>query len=88
MPSKAMRALNRLARLGLAAALLAVFTHGNSEQQTELPAGMGARAEVEKAFGAKTDEIAPAAKPAAGAKPSAAPVAGCGASEGGCGASR
>lgn len=43
-----MRLLARLTRLGVAAALLAVFAHGNSEQQSAVPAGMGARAEVDR----------------------------------------
>ena len=40
--------LHRLAKLALAATLLAVLSHGNSEQQSELPAGMGARANVDR----------------------------------------
>ena len=43
-----MRLLAKLARLGVAAALLAVFAHGNSEQQGAVPAGMGARADVDR----------------------------------------
>lgn len=40
--------LPHLARLGLATALLLVFTTGNTEQQSELPPGMGARADVDR----------------------------------------
>ena len=40
--------LHHLARLGLATALLLVFTSGKTEQQTEVPAGMGARADVDR----------------------------------------
>ncbi len=43
-----MATLQRLARLGLAAALLAVITHGNSEPQSAAPAGMGVRADVDR----------------------------------------
>jgi nitrous oxidase accessory protein len=40
--------LNHLARLSLATALLLVLSTGNTEQQTEVPAGMGARANVDR----------------------------------------
>lgn len=40
--------MNRLARLSLAAALLAVFSYGKTEQQATAPAGMGARADVDR----------------------------------------
>jgi len=40
--------LHNLARLGLATALLLVLSTGNTEQQSELPAGMGARADVDR----------------------------------------
>ena len=43
-----MSTLHRLARLGLATALLAVILPGNSETQSEPPAGMGARADVDR----------------------------------------
>ena len=43
-----MAALNDLARLSLATALLLVFTNSISETQSELPAGMGARADVDR----------------------------------------
>ncbi len=43
-----MRALHHLARLGLATALLLVFTTGSTETQSDLPAGMGARANVDR----------------------------------------
>ena len=43
-----MRALSRLARLGLATACMLAFTYGNSEQQSEVPPGMGARANVDR----------------------------------------
>ncbi len=43
-----MRVLSRLARLGLATAFLVAFTHGNSEQQSDVPPGMGARANVDR----------------------------------------
>ena len=43
-----MISLHHLARLGLATALLLVFTSGKTEQQTEVPAGMGARANVDR----------------------------------------
>jgi len=40
--------LHNLARLGLATALFLVLSTGNTEQQSELPAGMGARADVDR----------------------------------------
>ena len=43
-----MSRLNHLARLSLATALLLVLSTGNTEQQTEVPAGMGARANVDR----------------------------------------
>lgn len=43
-----MACLHNLARLGLATALLLVLTTGKTEQQSELPAGMGARADVDR----------------------------------------
>ncbi|WP_434515966.1 nitrous oxide reductase family maturation protein NosD [Dechloromonas sp. ARDL1] len=43
-----MAALNHLARLSLAAALLLAFTNGISETQSEPPPGMGARADVDR----------------------------------------
>ncbi|WP_412480491.1 nitrous oxide reductase family maturation protein NosD [Azonexus sp. IMCC34839] len=43
-----MSTLHRLARLGLATALLAVIIPGNGETQSEVPAGMGARADVDR----------------------------------------
>uniref|UniRef100_Q47FR5 Periplasmic copper-binding protein n=1 Tax=Dechloromonas aromatica (strain RCB) TaxID=159087 RepID=Q47FR5_DECAR len=43
-----MSSLHNLARLGLATALLLVLSTGNTEQQSELPAGMGARADVDR----------------------------------------
>lgn len=43
-----MTALHHLARLSLASALLLVFTHSISETQSEPPAGMGARADVDR----------------------------------------
>lgn len=43
-----MAALRNLARFGLATALLLVITVGKSEQQSDLPAGMGARANVDR----------------------------------------
>lgn len=43
-----MSRLHQLARLSLASALLLVFTVGNSETHTEVPAGMGARANVDR----------------------------------------
>ena len=43
-----MSSLHHLARLGLATALLLVFTSGKSAQQSEIPAGMGARANVDR----------------------------------------
>ena len=43
-----MSSLHNLARLGLATALLLVLTTGKTEQQSELPAGMGARADVDR----------------------------------------
>ena len=43
-----MTSLHHLARLSLATALLLVFTTGKTEQQTEVPAGMGARANVDR----------------------------------------
>lgn len=43
-----MSRLNHLARLSLATALLLVLSTGNTEQQSELPAGMGARADVDR----------------------------------------
>ncbi len=43
-----MSTLNHLARLGLAATLLLAISHGISETQSEPPAGMGARADVDR----------------------------------------
>lgn len=43
-----MPCLHNLARLSLATALLLVLTTGNTETQSELPAGMGARADVDR----------------------------------------
>jgi nitrous oxidase accessory protein len=43
-----MTSLHHLARLGLATALLLVLTSGKTEQQSEVPAGMGARANVDR----------------------------------------
>lgn len=43
-----MTTLHHLARLSLASALLLVFTHSISETQSEPPAGMGARADVNR----------------------------------------
>ena len=43
-----MSRLNHLARLSLATALLLVLSTGNTEQQTEVPAGMGDRANVDR----------------------------------------
>ncbi len=43
-----MKPLHHLARLSLASALLLVFTHSISETQSEVPAGMGARADVDR----------------------------------------
>lgn len=43
-----MNALNHLARVGLAATLLLAISHSISETQSELPAGMGARADVDR----------------------------------------
>ena len=46
--SRTMCSLRQVAKLSLAAALLAVFTHGKSEPQGGVPAGMGARADVDR----------------------------------------
>ena len=43
-----MASLQYLARLSLATALLLALTSGKTEQQTEVPAGMGARANVDR----------------------------------------
>jgi nitrous oxidase accessory protein len=43
-----MRRLPQLARFGLAASLLLILTTGNTEPQGNVPAGMGARADVDR----------------------------------------
>ena len=40
--------LHHLARFGLATSLLLVISQGISETQSEVPAGMGARADVDR----------------------------------------
>lgn len=43
-----MRALKMLGKVGLAVSLLLAFSYGISEQQSDVPAGMGARASVDR----------------------------------------